>query len=162
MRIDPLFTGRAVSVLIASLIGVGAVTGWLHSGLSLKQSDARPADPGRKPVPASSCALCGTVESIRTVEVREEAGGAGAAAGGPAGSGSGEQTGGGSGTAVTLLGAGGAIGGNEIEKNVKKRYAYRVTVRMDDGSFRTISLSSPPTLAVGDKVRVVEGKLVRT
>jgi len=162
MRIDPLFTGRAVSVLIASLIGVGAVTGLLHSGLSLKQSDARPADPGRKPVPASSCALCGTVESIRTVEVREEAGGAGAAAGGPAGSGSGEQTGGGSGTAVTLLGAGGAIAGNEIEKNVKKRYAYRVTVRMDDGSFRTISLSSPPTLAVGDKVRVVEGKLVRT
>ena len=162
MRIDPLFTGRAVSVLIASLIGVGAVTGLLHSGLSLiKQGDARPADPGRKSVPASSCALCGTVESIRTVEVREEAGGAGAAAGGPAGSGSGEQTGGGSGTAVTLLGAGGAIAGNEIEKNVKKRYAYRVTVRMDDGSFRTISLSSPPTLAVGDKVRVVEGKLVR-
>ncbi|TMH46818.1 MAG: hypothetical protein E6H59_04490 [Betaproteobacteria bacterium] len=162
MRIDPLFTGRAVSVLIASLIGVGAVTGLLHSGLSLKQGDARPADPGRKSVPANSCALCGTVESIRTVEVREEAGGAGAAAGAPAGSGSGEQTGGGGGTAVTLLGAGGAIAGNEIEKNVKKRYAYRVTVRMDDGSFRTISLSSPPTLAVGDKVRVVEGKLVRT
>jgi len=162
MRIDPLFTGRAVSVLIASVIGVGAMTGLLPSGLSPKQGDARPADPGRKPVPASSCALCGTVESIRTVEVREEAGGAGAAAGGPAGSGSGEQTGGGSGTAVTLLGAGGAIAGNEIEKNVKKRYAYRVTVRMDDGSFRTISMSSPPTLAVGDKVRVVEGKLVRT
>ena len=146
-------------MLIASLIGVGAVTGWLHSGLSLKQSDARPADPGRKPVPASSCALCGTVESIRTVEVRDEVGGPGAAAGGP---GAGEQSVGGGGAAVTLLGAAGAIAGSEIEKNVKKRYAYRVTVRMDDGSFRTISLSSPPTLAVGDKVRVVEGKLVRT
>jgi len=166
MRIDPLFTGRAVSVLsvlIASLIGVSAVTGWLHSGLwSLRQGDARPADPGRKPVLASSCALCGTVESIRTVEVRDEAGGVGVAAGGPAGVGAGEQTGGGGSTAVTLLGAEGAIAGNEIEKNVKKRYAYRVTVRMDDGSFRTISLSSPPTLAVGDKVRVAEGKLVRT
>ena len=150
------------SVLIASLIGVGAVTGWLHSELSPKQGDARPADPGRNPVPANSCALCGTVESIRTVEVRDEAAGAGAAAGGPGGAVAGEQTGGGGGTAVTLLGAEGAIAGNEIEKNVKKRYAYRVTVRMDDGSFRTISLSSPPTLAVGDKVRVVEGKLVRT
>jgi len=64
---------------------------------------------------------------------------------------------------VTLLGAAGAaISGNEIEKNVKKRYAYRVTVRMDDGSFRTVSLSAPPTLAVGDKVRLVEGRLVRT
>src|SRR5881409_4376314 len=114
MRIDPLFTGRAVSVLIASLIGVGAVTGWLHSGLSLKQSDARPADPGRKPVPASSCALCGTVESIRTVEVREEAGGAGAAAGGPGGAG--DQAPGGGSAAVTLFGTGGAIAGSEIEK----------------------------------------------
>jgi|SRR6266571_5114308 len=160
MRIDPLFTGRAVSVLIASLIGVGAVTGWLQSGPSPKQGEARSADRGRNPVPpSSSCALCGTVESIRIVEVRDEGGGAGAAAGG---SGGGEQTVGGGGTAVTLLGAEGAIAGSEIEKNVKKRYAYRVTVRMDDGSFRTISLSSPPTLAVGDKVRVVEGKLVRT
>jgi len=159
MRIDPLFTGRAVSVLIAGLIGVGAITSWLHTGLSPKQGDARPADPGRAPVPASTCALCGTVESIRTVEVRDEAGGAGAAAGGP---GAGDQTVGAGGTAVTLLGTGGAIAGSEIEKNMKKRYAYRVTVRMDDGSFRTISLSSPPTFAVGDKVRVVEGKLVRT
>jgi len=159
MRIYTLFAGRAVPVLIAGLIGVAAVTSWLHSGLSPKQGDSRAADTGRKPVPANSCALCGTVESIRIVEVRDEAGGAGATAGGP---GAGEQTVGGGGTAVTLLGAGGAIAGSEIEKNTKKRYAYRVTVRMDDGSFRTISLSSPPTLAVGDKVRVVEGKLVRT
>jgi outer membrane lipoprotein SlyB len=158
MRIETLFAGRAVPVLIAGLIGVAAVTSWLHSGLSPKQGDARPADTGRKPAPANSCALCGTVESIRTVEVRDEAGGAGAA-GGPGSVG--EQSIGGSGNAVTLLGAGGAIAGSEIEKNVKKRYAYRVTVRMDDGSFRTISLSNPPTLAVGDKVRVVEGKLVR-
>src|SRR5882672_10856830 len=160
MRIDPLFTGRAVSVLIAGLIGVGAITSWLHTGLSPKQGDARPADPGRAPVPASTCALCGTVESIRTVEVRDEAGGAGAAAGGPGGAG--DQAEGGGGTAATLLGAGDAIAGSDIEKNMKKRYAYRVTVRMDDGSFRTISVSSPPTFAVGDKVRVVEGKLVRT
>src|SRR5881628_4207677 len=142
MRIDPLFTGRAVSVLIASLIGVVAVTGWLHSGFSPKQGDARPADPGHTTVPPSSCALCGTVESIRTLEVRDEAGGPGAAAGGPGAAGAGEHTIGGSGAPVTLLGAGGAIAGGEIEKNVKKRYAYRVTVRMDDGSFRTISLSS--------------------
>src|SRR5882672_2761007 len=159
MRIDTLFAGRAVPVLIAGLIGVAAVMGWLHSGLSPKQGDARSAETGRKPAPANSCALCGTVESVRTVEVRDEAG-AGAAAGGPGGAG--DQAVGGGGAAVTLLGAGGAIAGSEIEKNMKKRYAYRVTVRMDDGSFRTISLSSPPTFAVGDKVRVVEGKLVRT
>src|SRR6266850_7740268 len=126
MRIDTLFAGRAVPVLIAGLVGVAAVTGWLHSGLSPTQGDARSADTGRKPVPASSCALCGTVESIRTVEVRDEAGGAG---------GAGDQAVGGGGTAATLLGAGDAIAGSDIEKNMKKRYAYRVTVRMDDGSF---------------------------
>src|SRR2546430_6484492 len=107
MRIDPLFTGRAVSVLIASLIGVGAVTGWLHSGLSPKQGDARPADPGHTPVPSSSCALCGTVESIRTVEVRDEVGGPGAAAGGP---GAGEQAGGGGRGPGAAPGAGGGAG----------------------------------------------------
>src|SRR5260370_42313178 len=101
MRLDPLFAGRAVSVLIASLIGVGAVTSWLHSGLSAKQGDARPADPEYKPIPPSSCALCGTVESIRTVEVRDEAGGAGAAAGGAGGGGGRAATGRGSGTART-------------------------------------------------------------
>src|SRR5437867_11121868 len=102
MRIDPLFTGRAVSVLIASLIGVGAVTGLLQSGLSLKQGNTRPAAPARKSVPANSCALCGTVESIRTVELRAEAALASAAAGAPAGSRSGKQTAGAGRTAVKL------------------------------------------------------------
>ena len=161
MRIDPHIAGPAVSVLIAGVIGVGAITGWLPTGLSPKQGDARPADPGSQSVPSSSCALCGTVESIRTIEVRDEARDVGAVAGGPSGAAAGNRTDSGNGnTAMTILG--GAITGDETERNVKKRYAYRVTVRMDDGSFRTVSLSSPPTLAVGDKVRVVEGKLVRT
>ena len=44
---------------------------------------------------------------------------------------------------------------------MRKRLVWRVTLRMDDGSFRAISLPSPPAFAVGDKVRVVEGRLVR-
>ena len=55
-----------------------------------------------------------------------------------------------------------ALSGNETAKNARKRYAYRVTLRMDDGSFRAISQSSPPVFTVGDKVRVVEGRLVRS
>src|SRR5256885_14029422 len=128
MRIETLFAGRAVPVLIAGLIGVAAVTGWMHGGLSPKQSDARSPDIERKPVPASSCALCGTVESIRTVEVRDEAGGAGAGAGAPGAAG--DQTVGTGGTAVTLLGAGGAIAGRENEKKKQKRHAYCGTGRM--------------------------------
>ena len=150
-------------MLIASVIGIGAMTGLLPSGLSQKQGDARPADPGSQSVPATSCALCGTVESIRTIEVRDEASDVGAVAGGLSAAAGNRTDSGSANTAMTFLGTvAGAITGDETERNVKKRYAYRVTVRMDDGSFRTISLSSPPTLAVGDKVRVAEGKLVRT
>ena len=138
-------------MVIASLIGVGAVKGWFPGGSSPKQGDARPADPGRKLIQPSSCALCGTVESIWTVEVRDEAVGAGAAS--PAGAGE-QAVGGSRGAAVTLLGAGGAIAGNEIEKNVKKRYAYRVTVRMDDGSWKTITQENITDLRTGDRVRV--------
>jgi outer membrane lipoprotein SlyB len=61
---------------------------------------------------------------------------------------------------MTVLGAaGGAYAGHQIEKNVNKRLVYRVTVRMDDGSFRTLSQAAPPAFAVGDKVRVVQGAL---
>jgi outer membrane lipoprotein SlyB len=161
MRIDPLIAGPAVSVMILSLIGVGVVTGLVPGGTPPKSGDARPADPGSAALRPSSCALCGTVESIRIIELRDEARGAGA--GGVSGA-PGKQTDAGNDNAVTtIFGAfAGAITGDETERNVKKRYAYRVTVRMDDGSFRTVSLSGPPDLNVGDKVRVVEGKLVRT
>jgi outer membrane lipoprotein SlyB len=145
--------------MIVSLIGVGALLkGWLPGGLSSNEGDARPVDVEPKLLQRSSCALCGTVESIRTIEVRDEAVGAAGATGGSAAAVASERTAGRSGgAAATFFGAGTAE--HEI---ARKRFAYRVTVRMDDGSFRTVSLSSPPTLNVGDKVRVVEGKLVRT
>ena len=111
----------------------------------------------------AACALCGTIESVRVIEVFEEP----TAAGGAIEPRSGEAAGGGPGAAI----AGGAASvldtlsntmrGNEAENNVRKRHVYRVTLRMDDGSFRAISLPSPPAFAVGDKVRVVEGRIVR-
>ncbi|MBI2960392.1 MAG: hypothetical protein HYY28_08775 [Betaproteobacteria bacterium] len=50
--------------------------------------------------------------------------------------------------------------GNEIERTAKKRVSYRVTVHMDDGSFRTISQPKPPAAAVGERVRIVNGAVV--
>jgi len=65
---------------------------------------------------------------------------------------------------MTILGAaGGALAGNAIEKNVKKHYSYRVTVRMDDGPFRAVSQStqsSTPAVAVGERVRVVDDTVI--
>lgn len=155
IRINPILAGVVASVMILSLIGVGAITRLLPDA----QEDARPAEAARGPAPAGNCALCGTVESIWTVELRGEPGGAGAVPGRVAGTVIGDQTGRENpNAAVTILGAAeGFFAGSEL----KKRRAYRVTVRMDDGSFRTVSLSSAPPFNVGDKVRVIEGKLVR-
>jgi hypothetical protein len=41
------------------------------------------------------------------------------------------------------------------------RLSYRVTVRMADGSYRTLAQPTPPSVAVGDRVRVAEGVVVR-
>jgi outer membrane lipoprotein SlyB len=165
IRISPLAAGVAVSVVIVSLIGVGAVTGMLPRALSKKQNDflqkqndVRAADSEPRSVTAFSCALCGAIESIRVVDVRDEARVVGAAAGGFTGAVT-DMDKGNTGAATVLGAVGGVFAGNEMDK--KTRRVYRVTVRMDDGSFRTVSLSSPPAFAVGEKVRVVEGKLVR-
>jgi hypothetical protein len=42
-----------------------------------------------------------------------------------------------------------------------KRTVYRITVRMDDGSFRTLSQVLPPSVAVGETVRITDGAVVR-
>lgn len=42
-----------------------------------------------------------------------------------------------------------------------KRTVYRITVRMDDGSFRTLSQAAPPSVAVGEAVRISDGAVVR-
>lgn len=179
-KTHPLVLGAAASVMVVSLVGAAAISGLLPSARSGKtdlpaQTSAPAPDSARQNVPSPAardnrkvaardvaCATCGTVESIRTVELKGNATGMGAVAGGVTGAVVGNQIGRGNGnTAMTLLAAaGGALAGNEIEKNVKKRHSYRVTVRMDDGSFRTVSQSNTPAVAVGERVRVVNGSVL--
>ena len=108
------------------------------------------------------CALCGIVESIRSVEVYEESSAVGGAADGSTAENPGAGAGGAiANSAVSMLDSlSGALSGGP-EKSVRKRVVWRVTVRMTDGSYRAISLPSPPVFGVGEKVRVVEGRLVR-
>jgi outer membrane lipoprotein SlyB len=88
------------------------------------------------------------------VEVQGRNNGVGAVAGGVGGALVGSQIAGGHNR--TLGGVVGAVGGgllgNAIEKHQRKATAYDVTVRMDDGSHRTVRESTAP--AVGEKVRV--------
>jgi outer membrane lipoprotein SlyB len=103
-----------------------------------------------------TCATCGTVESVTAVEVEGAGSGAGAIAGGVLGAVVGNQVGGGDGkTLATILGAvGGGMAGNSVEKKMKKITQFDVTVRMEDGSRRTLRQATAP--AVGSAV-VVNG-----
>jgi outer membrane lipoprotein SlyB len=107
------------------------------------------------------CANCGVIESIRVANVQGQGSGLGAVAGGVAGGLLGNQIGRGNGrTVATIAGAaGGAYAGNAIEKNMKKHTVYRVTLRMEDGRLRTLSQRQAPAFAVGDRVRVANGRI---
>jgi len=111
----------------------------------------------------AACKSCGTVVSVKTVEKKGEASGAGAVIGGIAGGVLGHQIGSGRGnTAATVAGAaGGAYAGHQIEKNRNTKTVHQVTVRMEDGTNRYFDFSEPTAFKATDKVKIVDGKLVR-
>lgn len=171
-RTHPLVIAAAVAVLASSALAAAVLTGVLPSATSRSAegtalSSAAPASPARATPSAQErprasartavCANCGVIESIQAVETSAQTSGVGAVAGGVTGAVVGNQFGRGSGrTAMTVLGAaGGALAGNAIEKNAKKQVSYRVLLRMDDGSRRTVMQSSPPVANPGDRVRLV-------
>lgn len=109
-------------------------------------------------------ATYGTIDSIQYTQVNQESSGAGTVAGGLVGALLGNQIGSGSGRGVaTVAGAvGGAVVGNEIEKNRgHTRDAYQISVRLDNGDYRTIVQDSAPDLRVGNRVRLVDNRVYR-
>jgi outer membrane lipoprotein SlyB len=109
------------------------------------------------------CKTCGDVVDVKTVEKKGEASGAGAVIGGIAGGVLGHQVGSGRGnTAATVAGAaGGAYAGHQIEKNRNSTTVYQVQVKMEDGRTRYFDYAQPTAFRAGDKVKIVDGKLVR-
>ena len=113
-----------------------------------RDSDVRPQ------VAAATCQECGVVESVNPVKVEGQVNGVGALAGGATGALVGNRIAGGNNR--TLGGVVGAVGGgligNAIEKHKRQTTVYDVSVRMQDGSLRTVRESTSP--AIGEKVRV--------
>jgi uncharacterized protein YcfJ len=109
------------------------------------------------------CNECGTVTDVKTVKKQGEASGAGAVIGGIAGGVLGHQIGSGRGKDVaTVAGAaGGAYAGHQIEKSAKSTTQYQVVVKLEDGKTRTFTFSNPTSYKAGDKVKIVDNKLVR-
>lgn len=127
------------------------------SGSEYPAYPSTPAPVAQAPAPAPIiCATCGTIENVREVKQAGEAKGIGAVAGGVGGAVLGKQFGNGRGsTALAVLGAvGGAFAGHQAEKYVRSTTAYEVTVRMEDGSTRTVQQATAPAWRVGERVRV--------
>lgn len=113
--------------------------------------------PARVAAAKAPCAVCGTVESVREVEVKGQGTGLGAVAGGVLGGVLGHQMGNGRGKdAMTVLGAaGGALAGHQVEKEVRATKHWETEVRMENGTLRTVQSSTQPPWRAGDHVRVV-------
>lgn len=110
-----------------------------------------------------ACKECGTVTDVKTIKKEGEGSGVGAVAGGVLGGVLGHQIGSGRGnTAATIIGAGaGAYAGNQVEKNKKSVTTYQVAIKMEDGKSRTFNFSKETSYRIGDKIKIVDGKLTR-
>ncbi|MFZ6647378.1 glycine zipper 2TM domain-containing protein [Undibacterium sp. TJN25] len=110
----------------------------------------------------------GVVDSIQIVQVTTEkkGPGAGAIVGGIVGGILGNQVGGGAGnTVATVAGAvGGAVVGNKVEQNnsaPQSREMYQITVRMDNGSYQTLTQENIADVRVGTRVHVENNQAYR-
>ena len=142
----------------------------------LATSPTYPADPPRvqshpgatpvaPPVRPAPSVQVGSITSIEPIKERPQGTGTGAVVGGVLGAVVGNQFGHGLGrAAMTGVGAaGGAIAGNNVERNYKTAVVgYRVNVRLDNGHTRTFQRTSIGNLHVGDRVRVDANGLRRS
>jgi outer membrane lipoprotein SlyB len=112
----------------------------------------------------SASSMCGVIDSITVTRQSSTSGATGAVVGGVIGGLVGNQVGSGSGrTAATAAGAlAGAVVGSNMEQNrAGDRDMYQISVRLDNGDYRTIVQDSVYDLRVGNRVRVVDGRVYR-
>ena len=101
----------------------------------------------------------GTVESVRTVRLKEDGAPVGTIGGAAVGGILGSQVGNGAGSAAAaVLGAvGGGIAGNAIEHKITEHDGEEVVVRLDNGSSIAVVQAGSSGVRVGDRVRVLNG-----
>jgi outer membrane lipoprotein SlyB len=117
--------------------------------------------------PQAQSARYGYVEAVETVagEQQRSGPGIGAIGGAIAGGVLGNQIGHGTGRAAgTVAGAvAGGVIGHQVEQHVRGPQAaatqYRFRVRMDDGSYQTLTQDRHDNIRVGDRVRVDNGQV---
>lgn len=113
--------------------------------------------------PAARVAQYGVVERIEVVDKGAGSNVAGTVIGGIIGGMIGHQIGSGRGQdAATIAGAaGGAYAGHQMQQRRSANHTFRVTVRMEDGSYHTITQDDITDLRTGDRVRIDGNRLYR-
>ena len=139
-----------ISTMLASTLVLGACA---------TRTDTRPVY-----AEGSERVQYGFVEDITYLKGRGESSGGGAVIGGIIGGVLGHQVGSGRGnTAATVVGAaGGALIGNEVEKNQNVDDRIEVKVRLDSGVRVFYTQENPRDFRNGDRVRIEDGRVFRS
>jgi outer membrane lipoprotein SlyB len=149
---------------LAALLAVSAILGGCASSSQPYGNDGY-RDGYNTSYRDSASAGYGTIESIQVTNGEGRTSGAGAIVGGLVGALAGNQVGSGGGrTAATVAGgvAGAAIGNNvERNRNTDGQQAYAVNIRLDNGEYRTVVQDNVYDLRVGNRVRIVDGRVYR-
>jgi outer membrane lipoprotein SlyB len=154
-----------VILLIASTVLVGCVSNppeqYATPAPTYRQSDSTQTSTYRQ----SNASRFGVIDSIDAVRSSNNPSGAGLIVGGLVGGILGNQVGGGNGkTAATVIGAvGGAVVGNNIEqnRNTQSPDHYEIGMRLDNGDRINVMQDNVADLRIGDRARVVDGRVYR-
>jgi outer membrane lipoprotein SlyB len=149
--------------LFSAAVATTFLTGCAGPDPYYSQPQASYPTPGYS-YPQAQASYYGVVDRIEVVRTGDSNNIAGTVIGGIVGGLIGHQIGSGHGnTAATIAGAaGGAFVGNQAQQRARaSNEAFRVTVRMDDGSVRTITQENITDLRTGDRVRVDGGYIQR-
>lgn len=128
----------AALAILAGIASLGAASGIIAG----RKTHSEPAPPAVA-LGNEFCAECGVVESVRSIEVSPDVAGGAAMAGSAA-------------VAAMARRAAGDVG----ERAARPGVSYRVTVRMADGSRRSVYRSNDLGVGVGQEVRVVDGEII--
>jgi uncharacterized protein YcfJ len=114
-----------------------------------------------KPAPLPGAG--GVIDSVREIEQAPDKTIAGPVAGGVAGAVLGHQVGDGRTRMIaTVIGAGaGVLAGRAIEKKVRTEKVWETTVRLEDGSTQTFRSEAQPAWHAGERVRVLDGQILK-
>lgn len=128
-RANQLLLAVAAAAIVLCATGAASMMGLIPNAGSKRAAEPVAMAADSHAI-TSQCSSCGTVTMIRTFELHDDMAFPIAAKRGPDG-----------------------------ERSASKRFVYRVTVHMDDGSYRTFSQSAPPGYGVGTQVKVLKGAL---